>query len=834
MDEKGTLRMAATKRSLIFDLVRQAAAGFVALVGASVILGWALNSFWLKGGWWSGITVKTNTGIGLFLLGCSLWLAGMASVRLRVVGRVMGLAVLGLGTLTLGEHITGRNLGIDELFFREPAGEAATASPNRVGPPASVCFMLGGLALLLLKGSRVEDESGRDFTSPLGVAIAVAALLPALGYLYGARELYGIAKYTGIALPTAVTFMVLGLGIVFARPNGRVLELLRAPTAGGALIRRLLAPALLLPPVLGYLRTVGQRADIYDSEFGRSLLVISFILIFAGLVWWSGRALDRADRERGRAAAAEKNSEEARLLSEAKFQRLANFIPQLAWMARPDGGIFWYNQRWHNYCGTRLGELEGEGWQRVHDPVELPRVIENWRAALAEGKSWEDTFPLRRHDGEFRWHLSRAMPFRDERGRIVMWLGTNTDITEQRRIEQERQQLLESERAARTDAERASRLKDEFLSTLSHELRTPLNAILGWSQLLERGPQSPQDVKEGLSAIARNARAQTQLVGDLLDMSRVLNGKLRIEARPMDLAEVISAAVGSVFPAAQAKGIRIETVVPAPMGPINADAARLQQVVWNLLSNSVKFTPAGGRVEVRLARIDGRAEIRVSDTGEGIKPEFQPHLFDRFRQADATTTRRHGGLGLGLALVKQLVELHGGGVSAVSQGEGKGATFTVWLPLCASLPDEALAAPRQPEISLRGTKVLLVDDEADTRRITGRILEEYQAQVIPAASAMEALDALERERPDALLSDIGMPGIDGYELIRMVRSLSPQRGGGIPAAALTAFARAEDCQRALLAGFQAHLAKPVAPAELVAMVARLTGRMGNTSGEVGV
>jgi signal transduction histidine kinase len=398
---------------------------------------------------------------------------------------------------------------------------------------------------------------------------------------------------------------------------------------------------------------------------------------------------------------------------------------------------------------------------------------------------------------------------------------------------QERTRLLESERAARAAAERTSRVKDEFLATLSHELRTPLNAILGWSQIMERGKMDAETIAEGVAIISRNARAQTRLIEDLLDMSRIVSGKLRLDVAPVNVAEVVAAAVEAVKPSADAKAIVVATTLDERAGLVAGDASRLQQVLGNLLTNAVKFTPRAGRVHVRLERADAHVEIVVSDTGQGIKADFLPFLFERFRQADASTTRRHGGLGIGLAVAKQIVELHGGTVRAESDGEGQGSTFTVSLPLAmarlaaaAPAADDELAIGPRGSVDLNGVKVLYVDDDADARLTGERILFERDALVTLAASAREALDLLRRERPDVLISDIGMPDLDGYELIRRVRELSCEEGGETPAAAVTAFARSEDRRRALLAGYQSHLAKPVEPEELITVVASLAGRLG--------
>jgi PAS domain S-box-containing protein len=394
---------------------------------------------------------------------------------------------------------------------------------------------------------------------------------------------------------------------------------------------------------------------------------------------------------------------------------------------------------------------------------------------------------------------------------------------------------------AREEAESASRLKDEFLATVSHELRTPLNAIYGYAQMLQRGTSSPEQLARGLETIERNVKIQAQLINDLLDVSRIISGKLRLDVQPVDLAAVINAAIDSVLPAAEARGIRIQRVLDPLAARVSGDPNRLQQVLWNLLSNAIKFTPRDGRVQVLLERVNSHLEITVSDTGVGIPPEFLPRVFDRFRQRDSSSSRRHGGLGLGLAIVRHLVELHGGTVRAKSGGEGEGATFIVTLPL-PILHDERqsrdrvhpLAEPphRPPEAdapmecppSLEGLRVLVVDDEPDARELMQQILEECEAQVLAVPSAVTALEAMTHFRPDVLLSDIGLPEQDGYDFIRQVRALPAEQGGGVPAAALTAFARPEDRRRALLSGFQAHLAKPIERDDILTIVASLAGR----------
>ncbi|PYQ06640.1 MAG: hypothetical protein DMF83_11880 [Acidobacteria bacterium] len=382
-------------------------------------------------------------------------------------------------------------------------------------------------------------------------------------------------------------------------------------------------------------------------------------------------------------------------------------------------------------------------------------------------------------------------------------------------------------------AQEANRMKDEFLATLSHELRTPMNAIMGWAQLLREGKLDAATTARAVQTIDRNARVQTQLISDILDVSRIVSGKLRLDVRPVELVRAVEAALDTIRPAAEARDIDVQTALDAGAGLVSGDADRLQQVVWNLLSNAIKFTPSGGRVHVRLVRIEPHVQLTVQDSGIGIDRDFLPHVFERFRQGDSSSTRPHGGLGLGLALVRDLVELHGGTVQASSAGRDQGATFTVKLPVIGAVrppaPELPPAAPESATMaalagSLRGVNVLLVDDEADARDLFKAVLEGSGARVTAVGSGAEAYSSFTTSPPDVVVSDIEMPEENGYDLIRRLRGLPEERGGRIPAAALTAYARAEDRIRALRAGFQHHVTKPVQPAELVAVVASLVRR----------
>ena len=510
-----------------------------------------------------------------------------------------------------------------------------------------------------------------------------------------------------------------------------------------------------------------------------------------------------------------------------------------------EGIVTSWNGAAERLFGFTASEMIGQSITRII-PEELQHEEVEILGKLRRGERIERYETIRvRKDGQ-RLEISLTIsPMRDSNGRIFGAAKIAHDITARRHAERqlqnremelaklaaERELFLESERAARSTAERLSHMKDEFLATLSHELRTPINAIQGWATLLRERKNSPADHARGLETIERNARIQAQIVNDLLDMSRIISGKVQLEVQPLYLHEVINNSIDAVSQSAVAKNIRIQPMLDTGIGLVRGDPNRLQQVLWNLLSNAIKFTAKDGRVQVVLERVNSHVEICIEDTGIGIRPDFLPYVFDRFRQADSGTTRRHGGLGLGLSIVKNLVELHGGTVRVKSPGENQGSTFIVSLPISyvRGSARETTARPggfgdvaeaiELPE--LRNIRVLIIDDEADGRTLVAHILQDRGASPVCISSAEEALEALGREHFDVLLSDIGMPNMDGYQLIREVRRLDKSRTKPIPAIAITAYARPEDRQRSLLAGFHMHLSKPIEPRELIASIAGL-------------
>jgi PAS domain S-box-containing protein len=516
--------------------------------------------------------------------------------------------------------------------------------------------------------------------------------------------------------------------------------------------------------------------------------------------------------------------------SQREFQDVVDNAPVgIHWLG-PDGTILWANRAELELLGYSEEEYIGHHVGEFHvDPAIVEEIMSRLREHRHELHSYEA--PMRCRDGSIRHVLISTNVFADG-DRFIHKRCFTRDITDRKLMEEELENLLQREQESRRHVERVNRLKDEFLATLSHELRTPLQAMLGWSRLLLSERLEPHQVQRAAEIIERNASVQARLIDDLLDMSRIISGKVSLNLAPVDMADVIISALETVRPAAEAREIDLRTVLRPNCPVIIGDQERLHQVVWNLLMNAIKFTPRGGTVIAWLNATADGLEMAIQDSGEGIAAEFLPFVFERFLQGDASTTRRQGGLGLGLAIVRNLVEHHGGRVSAESPGVGLGATFRVVLPVPARAPALTHSRPavsragngnRDGARNLNGVRVLLVEDDPDARELVRFILEDSGAGVLAAESVPEAFRLLREARPDVVLSDIAMPGEDGYELIRRLRALPEEEGGNLPAIALTALARGEDRSRILASGFQAHLAKPVEPADLIRTIGRLSG-----------
>ncbi|MEH2406325.1 hybrid sensor histidine kinase/response regulator [Nostoc sp.] len=532
------------------------------------------------------------------------------------------------------------------------------------------------------------------------------------------------------------------------------------------------------------------------------------------------RAL-RSTKERRERQQAEKLLQK----SEAKYRRIVDTSYEGIWMIDSQSRTEFVNQRFCEMLGYAAEEMLGRSMfdfiaQADGIAEETLKWLKREESDLKEGQ-------LRCKDGSYIWTLISARAIFSEQNEFLGAIAMLTDISDRKRTESERDRLFQLEQTARAEAEAANRIKDEFLAVLSHELRSPLNPILGWAKLLQSRKFDDIALQKALETIERNAKLQAELIEDLLDVSRILQGKLNLKMIPVNLASTIQAAMETVRLAAEAKTIQIETMLD-PKGKVLGDSARLQQVFWNLLSNAVKFTPIGGKVNVRLECIDAQAQITVSDTGKGIHSDFLVHVFDYFRQGDSTTTRKFGGLGLGLAIARHLVEMHGGTISAESLGEEQGAIFTIKLPLLkdsVAIEDDPNADSSTTIFAsspLMGVQVLVVDDNTDSRNFFSFVLEEFGAIVTAVGSADQALQALAQSKPDILLSDIGMPEMNGYMLMQQVRNLEAEVGGKqIPAIALTAYAGEINQQQALKAGFQQHIVKPVAPEELLMAISNL-------------
>jgi PAS domain S-box-containing protein len=554
-------------------------------------------------------------------------------------------------------------------------------------------------------------------------------------------------------------------------------------------------------------QTFSAQEFAAEATTASKITLAVLLLILGTLISLLGAALRRS----------ELRSEE----SEERFKLMADSAPVMIWMSDATKACTWFNSPWLQFTGRSLEQEKGNGWTEGVHADDLERCLKTYETHFDARTPFEMEYRLRRHDGEFRWILDRGTPL-FEGNQFNGFIGSCIDISERKEVERERDETLLSEHLAREEAERTARYKDEFLATLSHELRTSLNAILGWTHLLSLS-REPARVSEAVEVIRRNAKAQAELVNDLIEVSQARSGKIRLEYQLVDLAEVVRNAAASARPAASVKGITVHVNVARGDLAVVGDSHRLQQVVGNLLSNALKFTPGGGTVSLTLTADEHACHISVRDTGVGIKPEFLPHVFDPFRQQDSSTTRRQTGLGIGLARVKNLVLLHGGTVLAESAGERRGATFVVTLPRKprTSAVDTKLSPPRTPLPSLEGISVLIVEDESDSRNFLRQILEQNGARVMAACSARVALEMLNADPPDLLISDIAMSNQDGIGLIRKIRELEGAVRS-VPAIAVTALAGEANHQRILSAGFQEYLAKPIDVEELVRLAATLT------------
>ena len=753
---------------------------------------------------WPGVMVmRFNTSLGIIAaaLSLALW-PGEAQRGWRSrLAMMVGGAVLLIGGLTALEDLAGLDLGIDQLFvpgtFPGDRANAFVAHPGRMSLNAALSMFFLGLALVGLDWRVKLGRSRLIFPAP---GFALLAALPAacglVGHMLDAQRFTGLLRSTNILLHVAVALFLLAHGLLAARP-------LRPPVArvfsrgpDGLLLRWLLPGSTGLLLLLAWTINEGRKRGLIAPGEGTALMLYGGLVLLPSLILVASRAVARQEAEARRAEAARREGEE-------RFRALADTISQFAWMTDETGRVVWMNRRWFEFTGTTMEEMAGWGWQKVHHPDHVERVVAKLAACFQSGEPWEDLFPLRGANGEYRWFLSRAMPICEESGKVQRWFGTNTDVTEQRA-------LVEQLAEARDEAERASHAKDNFLAALSHELRTPLTPVLLSAAALRLDERLPAEVRSELTMIERNVALEGRLIDDLLDLTRITRGKLRLRTEHCDVHSLLGHAVEIVRDEAQAGGVEIELALAARRCGLQGDPARLQQVFWNVLRNAVKFTPAGGRISIRTSdsATDSRLVLAIADTGAGFAPELADSLFQPFEQGNRAEEHRFGGLGLGLAIARAIVDLHGGVIRAESAGPGCGATFTVELPGATEAPSGMGAPGPEPDgetDAVRPLRILLVEDHEPTLAVLHRLLRRAGDEVLTAGSVASALAVAEGAHFDVIISDLGLPDGSGHELMKQLLAIDPRLRG----IALSGYGMEEDLRRSEEAGFFTHLIKPV-------------------------
>ena len=815
-------------------------------IGGAALLGWIFDIEVLKRIHPTLVTMKANTAVCLMLVASSVFLLqdSSASKWKRIVGLLFGAIVASVGLITLSEHIFGWNTGLDQLLFYESPKEAGLSFPGRMGVAASLNFSFLGIALALL-----DVRSARWFriSNVSVLAVVTITLLVFLYYFYGIEQGERIAAYFTIALHTVVAFLSLCGAILLARRDRGLTAALLGNSLGAVVARRML-PAFLVVILLGWIRTVARNAGLTSPGFATAAFVVAILLLLGVLIWLTALSLNRTDRERRLVDLAQRRAENrlAVLFRISELIRTLQDPNELSYAVAEQVGIHLDVRRClfnetdverdleivhRDYCDGvpsvagehRISEYssitshEMELGQTVvnNDSKTDPRTAADYhRSYEPSGERAYIAVPLMR---EGKWVASLWASVdqprewtREEVGLLQAVAERTWTAIEKLRAEAERERLLQSVEEARDAAEKANQLKDEFLATLSHELRNPLNVILGYSELLLRMSeieQSPRLVQMG-EALRRNAQSQSQLINDLLDLSRLQRGKISLNQETVSLPAIIDNAVETVRADAATKGVEIRLNPSEHLLFVEGDRLRLQQIAWNLLNNAVKFTPSGGRIEISLINEGVTAAFVVKDTGQGIDPGFLPHVFEMFRQADGSNRRRHGGLGIGLALVRQLVQLHGGTISAESEGPNKGSRFTVRLPLLRETASLAVSATAAPELNVFSeTSFLVLDDSEDSIAMMAELLRLAGAQVVTATNGVDALRIVSENEFDVILSDISMPEMDGFEFLQRLRKIDGRQD--VPVVAITGFGRNDDVERARAAGFYSHLTKPI-------------------------
>lgn len=785
---------------------------YIALAGVTSLLGWAADVPRLTAWDNNGISIQPNATIAATAAGVALMLIAGGYTRLS---SGLGVFVAAIGAATIFEYVSGVALGIDTLLmFDRPWGRRGVMVPGRMGPPRAFSWTLIGTALILLRGT----YESRRAAAVLGVLSMSVAALSLTGYMFGADLLYSLPTVTVIAFQTATIVFASGLGILFDAPEIQPVRLLLDNSAAGGLMRRLLPILVTMPVVLGFFGLAGQEAGLYDTRMGTAMLVLALIVLLCAVLWWAARAVQEHE---GRTLTGIRELEEVFRVAPAG----------IAVTRDSECTQVTVNAAFAEILGIREGvnaSLTGAGDLPFHVTDDNGRIVAPsdlpLQVAARTGTSHSRILIVEQPEGA-RIVSATAAPIQQgtgvERGAVAVFV----DVTAQRRSEAEREALLAVAQAARLEAESANRAKDDFLAVLSHELRSPLNAMFGWIQIMKRPGADERLISRAVDTLERNTRAQAKIINDLLDISRIQSGKFELERERVDLTAAVAASIESLRPMAQGKGVQLDISVPDEPLHADGDAGRLQQAITNVVHNAIKFTPEGGRIAVTVTEHQGQNHIRIEDTGQGIEEALLPRIFDRFIQGESPTTRRHGGLGLGLAIATQLLERHGGTVRAHSEGVGRGAVFTLTLPAAPHHPEELprpVARFLPPDASMAALDVLVVEDEEDSREALRMTLERAGAHVRVASSAQAALVAYDDRPPDVLVSDIGMPGEDGYALIRAIRAREDGTTRRTRAIAITGFASRLDHETALRAGFDDHLEQPVEPAALVDSVRMLS------------
>lgn len=748
----------------------------------------------------AALSMKFNTALGLLLASIAVSLANSHEKKSYLL-KILALLVLAIGGLTLFEYIAEINLGIDELFVLDHRNQESRLFPGRMAPNAAFCVFLLGLSLLLMDNKDFLKRWSQRFAITGGIV----ALFALMGYLFEAQGLYQFSKYIRISPYTAICTLLLATSILFTRPQYGIIKILLSEGPSGLFARRMLLAAMILPPLLGWLGMVAKSRGYLTVSSSSALVAACTIVLFITLVWYSADAMSA--------------SEAALNESEVQFRTLANSIPQLAWMSNRDGWIFWYNQRWFEYTGTDFETMEGWGWTKTIHPDHVKKVVESFTEAISAGTPWEDTFPLRAHDGNWNWFLSRALPVRNSRNEITFWFGTNTDVTEKIRIEQELKDSKDS-------AEKANKAKTQFLANMSHEIRTPIGAIMGFTELL-KGSKSESDQLNFMTIIERNSQQLLRLIDDILDLSKVEAGKIALEKIDFTLTDFLADLKSVMVLRASEKGItftmKLDGLIPEK---ICTDQLRLRQILSNIVGNAIKFTERG-RVELLVKNKDSRLIFTVSDTGPGISKENSEKLFQPFTQADPSMTRKFGGTGLGLVLSKKLSQILDGDLYLKESTLGKGSVFVATISYTEvkdtrlvgkeNLAMEAADVSQDAEKGkLAGLRVLVVEDSPDNRTLVTTYLQKSGAQVELANDGVEGYVQALSQMPDVVLMDIQMPRMDGHAATKKLR----QSGFARPIIALTAHAMREERDKCFESGCTDYLTKPIRREKLLDVLYR--------------